>query len=310
MKSPRYLELHASGELDRRIDTFQEILQSCTLCPRQCRINRLEGERGYCRAGKNLVVSSISPHFGEEEPLVGKRRLTGVGGSGTIFLTHCNLGCVYCQNYEISHLGQGQRVRPEELAGAMLQLQAMGCHNINWVTPTHFLPQLIQSLGIAIETGLTLPIVYNCGGYESTDTIALLDGIIDIYMPDIKYSDAHASAKYSDAPDYFERCREAIKEMHRQVGDLKVNSEGIAERGLLIRHLVLPNDLAGSERVLQFIAEDISNDSYVNIMPQYRPLFRAHEYPELDRRPTPEEFRGAIELAKALGLHRGLASAA
>ncbi len=255
--------------------------------------------------GKDVVVSAIHPHFGEEEPLVGSGRLSGIGGSGTIFLTGCNLGCIYCQNYDISHLGRGSAISTEEFALGMTELHKRGCHNINFVTPTHFVPQLVASLKIAIEKGLNIPLVYNCGGYENLDTIKLLDGIIDIYMPDMKYSDPQNAERFSAAPDYFGRCCEAVQEMHRQVGDLKLDDEGIAQRGLLVRHLVLPNGLAGSERILRFIADDISRDTYVNIMFQYRPLFRAGEYEELNRSPSVEEYREVIEIARDSGLHRG-----
>ncbi|HAZ31665.1 MAG TPA: radical SAM protein, partial [Dehalococcoidia bacterium] len=229
----------------------------------------------------------------------------GVGGSGTIFLTGCNLGCVYCQNYDISHLGHGSPVSVEELSRGMMHLQNMGCHNINLVTPTHFIPQLVKGIRMAIERGLRLPVVYNCGGYESVSTIRLLEGIIGIYMPDMKYSDRQGAGRYSNASDYFDRCREAVREMHRQVGDLNLDSRGIARRGLLIRHLILPNDLAGSREILRFIAEEISKDSYVNIMFQYRPMFKAAEYEELNRRPSLDEYREAIAMAQDFGLHRG-----
>ena len=302
---PGYIRLFESGELDERIDRLYEILDCCILCPRQCRKNRSTGEKGYCNQAHELVVSAIHPHFGEEEPLTGPGRFKGKGGSGTIFLTGCNLGCVYCQNYTISHAGHGSFVSCEELALGMLQLQKSGCHNINLVTPTHFVPQLARSIRRAIEGGLKIPLVYNCGGYESVETIKLLEGIIDIYMPDIKYSDADAAQKYSNAPDYFERCREAVIEMHRQVGALRLDSKGIAQRGLLIRHLVLPNDLAGSREILRFIAEEISRDSYVNIMLQYRPLFKAGEYDELNRRTTLEEYQRALQIATGYGLYRG-----
>ncbi len=302
---PGYLELYRSGELERRIEQLYHILESCELCARKCRVNRLKGETGYCRSGAELLVSAAHPHFGEEDPLVGPGRFQGIGGSGTIFLTNCNLGCLYCQNYEISHLGQGSPMSPEELAQWMVRLQQRGCYNINWVTPTHFTPQLVKSLKFAIELGLRVPIVYNCGGYENVETIKLLEGIVDIYMPDIKYSASEPARKYSNAPDYFERCKEAVKEMHRQVGDLKLDRRGIAWRGLLIRHLILPNDLAGSEQVLRFIAEEISRDSYVNLMFQYRPMFRASEFPELDRRPHLSEYNRAVDIALKLGLHRG-----
>lgn len=255
--------------------------------------------------GEDLVVSAIHLHFGEEEPLVGSGRLLGVGGSGTIFLTGCNLGCVYCQNYDISHLGRGSVISPEKLAFGMIELQNRGCYNINFVTPTHFIPQIVVSLKIAIEKSLKIPLVYNCGGYENLDTIRLLDGIIDIYMPDIKYSNPQHAEHYSNAPDYFERCCEAVKEMHRQVGDLDIDNAGIAQRGLLVRHLVLPNDLSGSREIMRFIAEDISKDTYINIMLQYRPLFRAGEYEELNRSPSVEEYREVVEIARNYGLHRG-----
>ncbi|MFH1202429.1 MAG: radical SAM protein [Candidatus Omnitrophota bacterium] len=295
-----YLKLNSSGLFDERIDKLYKILENCTLCPRNCRVNRLKKEKGFCGATDELVVLSIYPHFGEESELVGS------GGSGTIFLSRCNLGCLYCQNYEISHLGEGQAISEKELAKNMLRLQKLGCHNINLVTPTHFSPQLVKAIKFAIELGLRLPIVYNCGGYENVETVKLLDGIVDIYMPDIKYSQKEPAEKFSKAPDYFEHAKEAVLEMYRQVGDLEV-IDGIAERGLLIRHLVLPNDLAGSKKVLEFIAEEISKDAYVNIMDQYRPQFQALSYPELSRRLTEEEYNKVIEMARELGLQRGFA---
>ena len=295
---PTYLDSYEHGELNEKIGKLYSILESCELCPRKCRVDRLRGEKGTCRSGKNLIVSSFGPHFGEEDPLVGR------GGSGTIFLTNCNLLCVYCQNYEISHLGLGTPVSGEEVADYMINLQKRGCHNINFVTPTHFTPQLVKAVEIAIPKGLHLPIVWNCGGYENVETIKLLDGIIDIYMPDIKYGSAGPAEKYSNAPDYFERCKEAVREMHRQVGDLIIET-GIATRGLLIRHLVLPNNVAESKTVLKFIAEEISKNTYINIMDQYRPVHRAYEYEELRRRPSFEEYGMVVDLAKELGLERG-----
>jgi putative pyruvate formate lyase activating enzyme len=297
---PSYLRLYESGELDERIERLYKILESCELCPRKCRVNRLEGKKGVCRSGKELIVSSYGPHFGEEDPLVGE------GGSGTIFLTNCNLLCVYCQNYEISHLGYGEVRSEPQVADYMINLQDRGCHNINFVTPTHFAPQLVKATKIAIERGLRLPIVWNCGGYENVKAVELLDDIVDIYMPDIKYSDSEPAKRYSNAPDYFPVVKEVVKEMHRQVGDLKLDAGGIAQRGLLIRHLVLPNDLAGSEKVLKFIAEETSTNSYVNVMSQYRPAGRALQYEELSRYPTREEFYKAIGTANRLGLIRGL----
>lgn len=309
---PLYLKMIQTGEIDERINKLTNILQDCVLCPRKCHINRIKGEKGYCQAGSELEISSYGPHFGEEEPLVGSQsivvsymgRVKPAGGSGTIFLTHCNLRCIYCQNYTISHLGEGKTVSPEKFARIMLELQNAGCHNINLVTPTHYTPQLVKSLKIAGEMGLRLPIVYNCGGYEEVNTLKLLDGLIDIYMPDIKYGLQDSSDKYSNAPDYFERCKEAVKEMHSQVGDLKLNNKGIAFQGLLIRHLVLPADLAGSFEVLKFIAGEISTNSYVNIMDQYRPMFRASQYREINRIPTRQEIGSVMELAKNLGLTR------
>jgi putative pyruvate formate lyase activating enzyme len=229
MALPSYLALHASGELAERAQQLKAILADCTLCPRRCHANRVQGEIGVCRSTAEVIISSAGPHFGEEPELV------GLGGSGTIFFTNCNLWCLFCQNYEISHLKMGQPVSIEELANRMLHLQSRGCHNINLVTPTHFVPQIVEALCLAADRGLQIPIVYNCGGYESVETLRLLDGIIDIYMPDIKYSnDAHAR-RYSGVKDYWEHVRPAVKEMHRQVGDLKINRYGIAERGLLIR---------------------------------------------------------------------------
>jgi putative pyruvate formate lyase activating enzyme len=297
--APAYLETYETCEFKERIDKFMAILNECHLCPRACGVNRNRGETGYCKSDNHLMVSSVQPHFGEEDVLVGTH------GSGTIFLTNCNLGCLYCQNYDISHLGHGQRMTEEELARNMLRLQRMGCHNINFVTPTHFTPQIVKALKIAIEDGFHVPIVYNCGGYESKSTIALLDGIVDIYMPDIKYGDEESARKYSNAPDYFAVCKEAVKEMHRQVGDLTVDERGIAVRGLLIRHLVLPNDLAGSAKVFEFIATEISEESYVNIMRQYRPMYKAYEYEELNRGLKISEYRAALDSAKKWGLHRG-----
>lgn len=293
-----YLEL-SEEELRRREEALWALLEGCRLCPRRCGVNRLRGERGYCGAGSRAVVSSLGPHFGEEPPLV------GVGGSGTIFLAHCNLGCVYCQNYEISHWAIGQAVDAEELAAGMLRLQEMGCHNVNLVTPTHFAPQIVQALIVARRRGLRLPLVWNCGGYESVEALRWLEGVVDIYMPDVKYADEEPARRYSAAPDYFDRAREALREMHRQVGDLQVVG-GIARRGLLIRHLVLPGGVAGSERVFRFIARELSPHSYVNVMFQYRPLYRAAEFPEIARRPTLEEYRAALRAARAAGLHRGL----
>jgi putative pyruvate formate lyase activating enzyme len=296
---PSYIHLFEKGELSERIQLLQEFLKECRLCPRECRVNRLDGEVGFCQARSELMVSSAFPHFGEEPPLVGYR------GSGTIFLTHCNLRCLFCQNYDISHLGSGEYITSPGMTRIMLRLQEMDCHNINFVTPTHYVPQIVASLPEAIEKGLRLPIVYNCSGYESVEVIRLLEGIVDIYMPDVKYMDEKYSKRFSNAQDYPEVIKIVLKEMHRQVGDLTTNSKGVAERGLLIRHLVMPHGVASSEAVLKFIAEEISVHSYVNIMDQYRPEYRAHEYPEINRRITHKEYLEAIQWAKHYRLYRG-----
>lgn len=283
---------------NERINSLYRLINKCILCPRECGINREKGETGFCRSGSDLIVSSIGPHFGEERPLVGS------GGSGTVFLTNCNLGCIYCQNYDISHMEYGKITNPESLANSLIYLQNSGCHNINFVTPTHFTPQIVESVKIASGMGLRIPIVYNCGGYESVNTLRLLDGIIDIYMPDIKYGNNIIGEKLSGVPDYFDKCREALTEMHRQAGDLKTKN-GIAYRGLLIRHLVLPDNLAGSEEVLKFISMDLSKGSYVNIMGQYHPEYKYREHTGLGRRPTLIEIDNMKRIAGQYGLHRG-----
>jgi putative pyruvate formate lyase activating enzyme len=244
------------------------------------------------------MVSSFSPHFGEEEPLVGR------GGSGTIFLTSCNLRCVFCQNYDISHRMEGEEVEAKDLAAMMLRLQALGCHNINFVTPTHQVPQILEALALAAGQGLRLPLVYNCGGYEAVATLRLLDGIVDIYMPDFKFADSEAAATYADAPDYPDVARAAIREMHRQVGDLVLDEHGIAQRGLLVRHLVMPNGLAGTRKVMRFLAQEISRNTYVNVMAQYRPCGLAHRHPAIARGITATEYREAVEAALEEGIHR------
>ena len=296
---PHYITLNESGELKKRVQLLNDILKECKLCPRQCSINRLKGELGFCRAGEKLMVSSVFPHFGEEPPLVGNK------GSGTIFLAHCNLRCIFCQNYDISHQGRGETVSSEQLALYMYALQEKGCHNINFVTPTHYLPQIIASLPHAIDLGLNLPLVYNCGGYEALEVIQLLGGIIDIYMPDVKFADRKVAKKYAQAPDYPEVVRKVLKEMHRQVGDLQISRDGVAKRGLLIRHLVMPNGLAGTQDLMHFIATDISPHSYVNLMNQYRPEYKAFDYPELSRVIIYQEYREAIDSARNEGLYRG-----
>jgi putative pyruvate formate lyase activating enzyme len=295
---PAYLSLHRSGELKQRADTIWAGMKECRLCPRECGVNRLAGERGFCRApGAKLVVSSFSPHFGEERPLVGK------GGSGTIFLAHCNLRCVFCQNWEISHLGRGSDSSVDELAEIMFKLQKVGCHNINLVTPTHYSAAIVKALDVAASKGLRLPVVYNTSGYERLEILKLLDGIVDIYLPDFKYWDEAMAAKYSaGAERYPELTRAAVREMHRQVGVAKPASNGIMQRGLMIRHLVMPDDTSGSEKVMEWIAENLPKDTYVNIMAQYRPVYKAYDYPEISRRISGEEYDKVVKRAVEIGL--------
>lgn len=275
-----------------------EILENCHLCPRCCHVNRLKAGTGKCSTGRQLLVSSFGPHFGEEPPLVGS------GGSGTIFFTYCNLKCCFCQNYAISQLGEGQETRADELAGMMLYLERQGCHNINFVSPTHVVPQILEALEIAVKEGLSVPLVYNSGGYDSLEILKILDGIIDIYMPDMKYSDGQNAERLSGIKDYPEANRAAVKEMHRQVGDLQINGHGIATRGLLVRHLVLPHGLAGTSGVCRFLSQEISRNTYLNIMAQYRPCFKANEVPQLGRSISQEEFTEAVETARSYGLNR------
>ena len=295
---PAYLKLHKSGELKRRAEKLVKIMEKCQLCPRRCGVNRLKGKSGFCRApGAQLVVSSFHPHFGEESPLVGK------GGSGTIFLTHCNLRCVFCQNWEISQLGRGTEINIDELAEMMLLLQKIGCHNINLVTPTHYSAPILKALDIAAGKGLRLPIVYNTSSWERLEILKILDGIVDIYLPDIKYWDSEMAAKYSSgAESYPEITRKAVLEMHRQVDVAKPAKDGIMSRGLMIRHLVMPNNVAGSEKVTEWIAKNLPKDTYVNIMAQYNPLYKAYDYPEISRRITREEYVKVVNRAKELGL--------
>jgi putative pyruvate formate lyase activating enzyme len=297
MSWPAYLDLHQAGEIERRAQAAERLLDACRVCPRECLAQRLQGKTGVCGVADQALVSSYGPHFGEERPLV------GAGGSGTIFLAHCNLCCVFCQNFEISQRNEGRIVSAKDLAQMMLDLQRTGCHNINFVTPTHQVPQILKALPIAVGGGLQVPLVYNCGGYEALETLQLLDGVFDIYMPDFKYADADAAKAYSKVENYPEVAKAAFREMHRQVGDLSLDRRGIARRGLLVRHLVLPNNLSGTGEVVGFLAE-LSGDTYVNIMDQYRPCYRAHEYPPLARRPARAEVEEARQLARAAGLRR------
>ena len=294
---PSYLNL-SKKELNQRIEKLFKVLENCEICPRKCHVNRFKGEKGFCKLGEKPVVSAHHPHFGEEKPLVGKF------GSGTIFFTSCNLACVYCQNYDISQLRTGEEISFEKLAQMMINLQNLGCHNINLVTPTPQVLAIVKALSIAIEGGLKIPVVYNTNAYDSLETLRLLDGIIDIYMPDAKYSADIIALKYSMASNYFEVMKEAIKEMQRQVGDLIIDKKGIAEKGLLVRHLILPNNLAGSAKIFQFLTEEISKNTFLNIMDQYHPCAKAQEFPELSRSITEEEYRQTIELTKKAGLTR------
>ena len=294
---PAYEKLEKEGKLAQRVEQAYAILEDCRLCPRSCEVNRLKGERGFCQAPAEPVVFSSQPHFGEEISLVGKN------GSGTIFFSNCNLRCIFCQNWPISHEGKGKVVQDEGLAGIMMHLQKIGCHNINFVTPTHVMPNIINAIRIALKKGLRLPLVYNTSGYERLEILKILDGIVDIYMPDMKYMDADKADKYSaGASDYPELAKKAIIEMNRQVGELLIDKRGIATRGLIIRHLVMPNQVAGTEKFVRWVAEILSKSTYVNIMPQYRVEYKAFNYPEIARGITVQEFLEAMGWAEKYGL--------
>jgi putative pyruvate formate lyase activating enzyme len=295
---PTYLKLVETGELAKRAAVAREILDSCTLCPWNCMVDRLSGEKGQCQIGAQARVYSYMAHRGEEKPLSGTR------GSGTIFFSGCNLHCLYCQNSDISQDNYGMGVSVEMLASMMLDLQSQGCHNINLVSPTHIVPQFLDALLVAVEEGLRLPIVYNTGGYDKVSSLQILDGIVDIYLPDMKYADEDIAQKFSGVKDYPDTNRAAVMEMHRQVGDLEVDEKGIAISGLMVRHLVLPNELAGTRAVATFIAEQISPNTYLNIMDQYRPEYNACNFPQLNRRVTRQEYMQAVESVKETGLHR------
>jgi putative pyruvate formate lyase activating enzyme len=297
---PAYLKLWKSGELSRRVELGLEKLADCNLCPRNCHVNRIEDETKVCKTGRSAVVSSYFAHFGEEHCLRGSR------GSGTIFFSSCNLRCVFCQNYEISWQGEGRATKPDELASMMLHLQDKGCHNINFVTPEHVVPQILEALLRAVERGLHLPLVYNTSAYDSADSLALMDGIVDIYMPDFKFWDPGQARRYAKAPEYPETAQRAIKEMHRQVGPLVTDEHGIALRGVLLRHLVMPGGVAGTPEIMQWIARELGADTYVNLMAQYHPACRVSEseYPEIDRCITGSEFQQALDAFYAAGLAR------
>ena len=298
MTRPGYLVFHEQGKLGDRIAAAREMLSPCRVCPRECKVDRLDNEKGICRTGAKAVVSSYAPHFGEESPLVGS------GGSGTIFLSHCNLLCVFCQNYEISHLGQGIETDAGQLASMMVSLQRQGCHNINFVTPSHVVPQILAALPKAVEKGLSVPLVYNSSGYDSVESLKLLEGIFDIYMPDFKFWTKDSGKRFAKAPDYAETAKKVILEMHRQVGDLVMDEEGVAVKGLLVRHLVMPGALDETREILRFLAREVSVDTYVNVMDQYRPCGKAFEFPPIDRRLRNDEFQEALNLAREAGLQR------
>lgn len=297
--TPRYKQLYASGELARRAETLYGLWARCRLCPWACRVNRPSGERGRCRATAVLKVAKALAHFGEEPPV------SGTCGSGTIFFSHCHLRCCFCQNYQISQEGLGEVNSVEQLAQKMLSLQEQGCHNINLVSPTHYLPLIVQALNIATAGGLVIPLVYNSNGYESVETLRVLDGIVDIYLPDAKYGTAASAQRYSQACEYPNVNRDAIKEMFRQVGPLVTNHAGIAVKGLIIRHLVLPDNLARTEAVLQSLHRIVGPEIHISLMGQYQPVFKAHYNPEINRRPTAEEYQRAVQALSSLGFENG-----
>ena len=293
---PSYLKLLSSGKFSERVEKAYERLSICDVCAWECPVDRRAGMIGVCRTGMRAKVSSYGPHLGEEDPLRGWR------GSGTIFLTRCNLRCQYCQNHDISQSDSGSETEPEDIAVMMLELQSRGCHNINFVSPSHVVPQLMAAVMIAAKAGLKIPLVYNTGGYDSIVMLKLLDGIVDIYMPDMKYADSKIARKYSKIRDYPQVNQAAVREMYRQVGDLKLDNRGVATRGLLVRHLVLPNNLAGTDQIVQFLATEISSDTYLNLMDQYRPTYKAHQYPELNRSITHDEYQAAVQMAQKAGI--------
>ncbi len=295
---PAYLGTLKSGQLEGKAAAARKRLHRCDLCPRRCGVDRQAGETGFCKTGLRAWVSSFAPHFGEETPLVGR------GGSGTVFFTHCNLLCLFCQNFEISHGGQGRPVSDEMLADIMLQLQSAGCHNINFVTPSHVVPQILSAVCLAASRGLSVPLVYNSGGYDRVETLKLMEGVVDIYMPDFKFWDPKIADAACNASDYPQVARKALVEMHRQVGDLAVGKDGIARRGLLVRHLVLPGGRAGTGEAMAYIAEKISKETYVNVMPQYRPCGRAAEIEGLETAPSVEDYESAVEAARRAGIRR------
>jgi len=280
------------------VEEAKSLLEECRICPRQCGVDRLSNEKGFCKTGRRAKVASYNAHFGEEAPLVGRL------GSGTIFFSFCNLRCSFCQNYEISHLGEGAETEAKDIAAIMMELASRGCHNINLVTPTHAVPQILEALLVAVEHGLSIPIVYNSSGYERVETLRLLRGIIDIYMPDFKFWDKKWADRYCSAPDYREMAVGALKEMHAQAGDLRIDKNGIAERGLLVRHLVMPHGISGTREVMEFLSKEISDNTYVNVMDQYRPCGTAREDEYINRRIAQKDYSVALEWANNAGLKR------
>jgi len=296
---PIYLKTIREGKFQEKIAQAYELMKSCALCARRCGVNRTAGETGYCKTMDKPVISSYGPHHGEEAPISGER------GSGAIFLTGCNLGCVFCQNYEISHMGSGRECTVGAFAEVIVNVMEMGCHNVNFVTPSHQMPVIIEALAIAAGKGFNLPVVWNCGGYESPEALSVLEGIVDIYMPDFKFWDEKPSRYYLNAPDYPEIARAALKIMHAQTGDLIMDDLGIARSGLLVRHLVMPKNIAGTEKLVEWLAKEISPNTYVNIMDQYHPCFRARNFADLNRKITKEEYIEALKSARGAGLRIG-----
>lgn len=296
---PSYLQAYADGSLEKlKRETFA-LLENCSICPRKCKVNRLKNQLGYCKSGLNPKIYSYLAHQGEEPPISGTR------GSGTIFFSNCNMSCVYCQNYEFSQLGAGNETSLDELAQIMLQMQAKGCHNINLVTPTHTMPQIISALALAIPKGLNIPLVYNTSGYELREIIALLEGIVDIYLPDMRYANSEMAVKYSQAPDYPKFNQSAVKEMHRQTGIAQINQAGLIEKGMIIRHLVLPENISGTDSTMKFISEEISSETYISLMSQYMPLYKSNRFTEISRRITRQEYAHVQATMEEYGLHNG-----
>lgn len=293
---PAYRNLLDDGRLAKRVVEAYQHLSICDVCAWECPVDRRAGKQGVCRTGELARVSSYGPHYGEESPLSGTR------GSGTIFFTRCNLRCQYCQNHDISQTDHGEEVEPEAISSMMLELQSQGCHNINFVSPSHVVPQILAAVLIAAQSGLRIPLVYNTGGFDSIAMLNLLDGVINIYMPDMKYSDPQIARRYSKIRNYPRINQQAVKEMHRQVGDLTVDQRGIALRGLLVRHLVLPNNLAGTREIICYLCEEVYQKTYLNIMDQYHPAYKSHHYPELDRRLSDQEYQTAVDAAIFAGM--------